>query len=138
MVAGGQRATKDMLDSVEYLDLAEGGTAEWRELTSLPRKLTGAKLIMKLDLPTFIGGTGYTAEENNKNRNIGNLVFSKDVLSYKLNSWVKTGEVAETVAYHEVVVLNSDLCVGLKEQDREERMTTEEEEWNSDDFVDIR
>ena len=138
MVAGGQRATKDMLDSVEYLDLAEGGTAEWRELTPLPRKLTGAKLIMKLGLPTLIGGAGYTTEDAIGNRKIDDLVFSNNVLSYKLNSWVKTGEVAETVAYHEVVALNLDLCVGLKEQDREERMTTEDEGWSFEDLIPIR
>ena len=86
MVAGEQRATKQMLESVEYLDLADGGAAGWKELIPLPRKLTGAKLIMKLGLPTLIGETGYTTEENNGNRNNGNLVFSKDVLSYKLNS----------------------------------------------------
>jgi len=122
LVAGGQRATKDILDSVESLSFVPGSS--WVEHSSLPRALTGAKFINKLGLPVLIGGTGLTADTYTGQQKVEDLIFSKDILVYSTeeNNWKKTGEVIETVAYHVTLALNNDICVEFQDElDRDHR-----------------
>jgi secreted trypsin-like serine protease len=149
IVAGGQRASKDVLDSVEsihlvpfYLSLA----SVWSDHSSLPRALTGATFITKLGLPFLIGGAGFNRDKFDEGKRMTqDLVFSKDVLSYDEDdgtggSWKKTGEVAETIAYHVTLALENDICVAIqKELNRELRDSGNEgEKFDADNFLDIR
>ena len=123
MVAGGLKESREMLDSVEFLDLTR---KDWIELAPLPRKLTGAKMIMKLRVPTLIGGTGYPAGK--LSRQVSELEFSKDILAYKEDgwpAWTKIGEVLETVAYHDVLSLDSDICLSIETETRKITQATE-------------
>merc|ERR1712106_1095130 len=148
MVAGGQRASKDVLASVESIHLDPFSTTastEWSEHSSLPRALTGASFITKLGLPILIGGTGYKTNSI-KERRLEDLVFSKDILTYDDDDilsgggWKKVGEVIETVAYHVALALENDICIALKEElTRDIRDSGEEGElWDKENFLDIR
>ena len=150
-VAGGQRASKDILDSVESLTLYDSfsrGSA-WTKHSSLPRALTGAKFINKFGLPVLIGGTGYVTKRRREWNGLEyvvasaeDLVFSKDILaiSDSESNWEKTGEVVETVAYHVTLALGDDICVEFQDElNREQKaLQTKGEKWDSDDFIDIR
>ena len=149
IVAGGQRASKDVLDSVEsiHLDpLFSTITSVWSEHSSLPRALTGATFITKLGLPILIGGAGFNTDHFDEGKRITKeLIFSKDVLSYDEDdviggSWKKTGEVEETIAYHVTLALENDICKAIqKELERELRDSgSEGEKFDEDNFIDIR
>jgi len=152
-VAGGQRASKDILDSVESLTVdifySHGDGNAWTKHSSLPRALTGAKFINKFGLPVLIGGTGYVTKRRKEWNGLEyvaasaeDLVFSKDILaiSDSESNWEKTGEVVETVAYHVTLALWDDICVEFQDElNREQKaLQTEGEKWESDNFVDIR
>jgi len=119
LVAGGKNGGRDVLDSVEYLDFT-GEQVRWKELTPLPRRLSGAKIIMKPEeeegngaTAVLIGGTGF---DGSGSTDLEDLIFSNDVLAYsnKDNTWSKIGEVIETVAYHVVVAVESEICHGIE------------------------
>jgi len=119
LVAGGKNGGRDVLDSVEYLDFT-GEQVRWKELTPLPRRLSGAKIIMKPEeeegngaTAVLIGGTGF---DDSGSTDLEDLIFSNDVLAYsnKDNTWSKIGEVIETVAYHVVVAVESEICHGIE------------------------
>ena len=119
LVAGGKNGGRDVLDSVEFLDFT-GEEVRWKELTPLPRRLSGAKMIMKPETvegngatAVLIGGTGFGGSGSTE---LEDLIFSNDVLAYsnKDNSWSKIGEVVETVAYHVVVAVESKVCHGME------------------------
>ena len=140
MVAGGKSAANDMLDSVEFLDFSGD---RWKELAPLPKKLSGAKMMMKPDLyaehggaPILIGGTGFKAG----GKKVEDLLFSKDIIAYSnsSNTWSKVGEVVETVAYHELVSIESDICLDIKiEVERKER-SDYSDYYDPEALVDIR
>ena len=96
-----------------------------------------------MGLPILIGGAGYETDRSDTGlRKVEDLVFSKDVITYSDDEkvWKKTGEVIETVAYHITLALENDICQEIeKELKRDLRDSEKEmEEWNSDNFVDIR
>eukprot|EP00092_Neocalanus_flemingeri_P094841 GFUD01120628.1.p1 GENE.GFUD01120628.1~~GFUD01120628.1.p1 ORF type:complete len:755 (-),score=146.20 GFUD01120628.1:34-2277(-) len=142
-VAGGQRATKDILDSVEYITLDDDVSFKWIEGVPLPRALTGASLITKMGLPILIGGAGYKTDNSDIGlRKVEGLVFSNELFAYNEdeNVWKKTGEVTESVAYHVTLALENDICLEMKKELRRDTRGSETntDEWNADNFVDIR
>ena len=117
-VAGGQRASKDTITSVETLCL-ESSSCKWRTRASLPTALSGASFVTKLGIPTLIGGTGYKENgEDPSSRSLKELIFSNQVYSYDIKNdrWEKSGEIEETVAYHTTAVLENDLCIAIQNE----------------------
>ena len=79
---------------------------------------------------------------NTGQREVGDLVFSKDVLAISTSekNWEKTGEVIETVAYHVTLALENDLCLEFQDELNKEDRDTETEGvmWDVEGFLDLR